>query len=123
MPYRELDLNLTKETQAMQKEVRNFARNVMRPAGLELDKMADPADAIANDSVLWDVFKAHREMDLHMLQIPKAFGGMAEDLDPMAGYLIAEEMGYGDAGLTISLAWEFPICLLGLRPCFNMYRN
>jgi alkylation response protein AidB-like acyl-CoA dehydrogenase len=103
MPYRELDLNLSKEVQAMQKEVRNFARNVMRPAGIELDKMADPADVIAEDSVLWDVFKAHREMDLHMLQMPKEFGGMAEDLEPMAGYLIGEEMGYGDAGLTISL--------------------
>jgi alkylation response protein AidB-like acyl-CoA dehydrogenase len=103
MPYRELDLNLSKETLAMQKEVRNFAGNVMRPAGIELDKMADPADVIAEGSVLWDVFKAHRDMDLHMLQIPKAFGGMAEDLNPMAGYLIGEEMGYGDAGLTISL--------------------
>jgi alkylation response protein AidB-like acyl-CoA dehydrogenase len=103
MPYRELDLNLSKETLAMQREVRNFAGNVMRPAGIELDKMADPADVIAEGSVLWDVFKAHRDMDLHMLQIPKAFGGMAEDLNPMAGYLIGEEMGYGDAGLTISL--------------------
>jgi alkylation response protein AidB-like acyl-CoA dehydrogenase len=103
MPYRELDLNLSKEVLAMQKEIRNFARNVIRPAGIELDRMTDPADVIAEDSVLWDVFKAHRELDLHMLQMPKAFGGMAEDMDPMAGYLIGEEMGYGDAGLTISL--------------------
>jgi alkylation response protein AidB-like acyl-CoA dehydrogenase len=104
MPYRELDLNLSKETLAMQKEVRSFAHNVMRPAGIELDKLADPADVIAENSALWDVFKAQRELDLHMLNIPKAFGGMAEDLDAMAAYLIAEEMGYGDAGLTISLA-------------------
>jgi alkylation response protein AidB-like acyl-CoA dehydrogenase len=103
MPYREIDLNISKETRAMQKEVRNFARNVMRPAGIELDKLADPAGVIAEGSVLWDVIKAHREMDLHMLRMPKAFGGMAEKLDPMAGYLIGEEMGYGDAGLTISL--------------------
>jgi len=103
MPYRDLDLNLSKEVLAMQKEVRNFARTVMRPAGIELDKLADPAGVIAEGSVLWDVFKAHRELDLHMLQMPKAFGGMAEDLEPMAGYLIGEEMGYGDAGLTISL--------------------
>ena len=101
MPYRELDLNLSKEALAMQKEVRNFARNVMRPAGIELDKMADPADVIAADSVFWDVIKAQREMDLHMLRMPKAFGGTAEDLEPMAGYLIGEEMGHGDAGLTL----------------------
>jgi len=103
MPYRELDLNLNKEVLAIQKEVRSFARNVMRPAGIELDKMADPADVIAEDSVLWDVIKAHREHDLHMLRMPGALGGMAEDLDPMAGYLIGEEMGYGDAGLAIGL--------------------
>ena len=87
----------------MQKEVRDFSRNVVRPAGIELDKLADPADVIAEGSVLWDVFKTQRQLDLHMLHMPKAFGGMAEDLDPMAGYLISEEMGYGDAGLSISL--------------------
>lgn len=103
MPYREIDLNVSKETLAMQKEVRDFARNVMRPAGIELDKLPDPADVIAKDSVLREVFKTQREMDLHLTGMPKDFGGMAEDLDPMATYLMAEEMGYGDAGLTISL--------------------
>jgi len=103
MPYRELDFNISKEVLSMQKEVRNFARKIMRPAGIELDKLADPADVVAKNSVFWNVIKAHRELDLHMLNMPKAFGGMAEDLDPMASYLIGEEMGYGDAGLTISL--------------------
>jgi alkylation response protein AidB-like acyl-CoA dehydrogenase len=103
MPYRELDLDLSGEVLAMQEEVRKFAREVMRPAGLDLDKLADPADVIAEGSVLWDLFKTYREMDLHLLQIPKELGGLAGDLDPIAGYLIAEEMGYGDVGLTISL--------------------
>jgi alkylation response protein AidB-like acyl-CoA dehydrogenase len=103
MPYRELDFDLSGETLAMQEEVRKFAMEVMRPAGHELDKLADPADVIAEGSALWDVFKAHREMDLHLLAIPKELGGLAEDVDPMARYLIGEEMGYGDVGLTISL--------------------
>jgi alkylation response protein AidB-like acyl-CoA dehydrogenase len=103
MPYRELDFNLSSETLAMQKEVRHFARNVMRPAGIELDKLSDPSDVIAEGSVLWDVFKAYRELDLHLIRIPKAMGGMAEDMDPMALFLISEEMGYGDSGLAISL--------------------
>jgi alkylation response protein AidB-like acyl-CoA dehydrogenase len=103
MPYREIDLNVSKETLAMQKEVHEFAKKVMRPVGIELDRMPDPADVIAKDSVLWDAFKAYRGMDLHMLQMPKAFGGMAEDLDPMAAYLMGEEMGYGDVGLAVSL--------------------
>ncbi len=103
MPYREIDLNVSKETLAMQKEVREFAKKVMRPVGIELDRMPDPADVVAEGSVLWDAFKAYREMDLHMLQMPKALGGMAEDLDPMAAYLMGEEMGYGDVGLAVSL--------------------
>ncbi len=103
MPYREIDLNVSKETLAVQKEVREFAKKVMRPVGIELDKLPDPADVVAEGSVLWDAFKAFREMDLHLTGMPKDFGGMAEDMDPMAAYLIAEEMGYGDVGLAVSL--------------------
>jgi alkylation response protein AidB-like acyl-CoA dehydrogenase len=103
MPYRELDLNLNKETLAMQREVQNFAKNVMRPIGIELDALHDPADVSKEGSPLWDVFKAYRDLDLHLMGMPKDFGGMAEDLDPMARVLISEEMGYGDAGLAISL--------------------
>jgi len=103
MPYRELDFNLSKETVAMHKEVKDFAKNMMRTAGIELDKLPNPEDVYADGSPLWDVFKAYRELDLHLLRMPKEFGGLAEDLDPMAGYLIGEEMGYGDAGLGISL--------------------
>ena len=103
MPYRELDFNLSKETMAMYKEVKNFARSVMRPIGIELDKLQNPEDVYAEKSPLWDVFKAYRELDLHLARMPKEFGGLAEDMDPMAAYLIGEEMGYGDAGLAISL--------------------
>lgn len=103
MPYRELDLNLSKEVLAMQREVSDFSKNVMRPIGIELDALHDPADVSKDGSPLWDVFKAYRELDLHLMGMPKEFGGMAEDLDPMARVLIAEEMGYGDAGLAISL--------------------
>jgi alkylation response protein AidB-like acyl-CoA dehydrogenase len=103
MAFREIDFNLSTETQAMQKEVRKFAREVMRPIGIELDKLNDPAEVHAEDSPLWDVFKAHRELDLHLLSMPPELGGMAGQLDPMANYLITEEMGYGDSGLSISL--------------------
>jgi alkylation response protein AidB-like acyl-CoA dehydrogenase len=103
MAHQELDIGLSKETVAMHKEVKNFAQNVMRPVGIELDQMHDPAEVYADGSPLWDVFKAYREMDLHMRTMPKEFGGMMGELDPMAMFLIREEMGYGDAGLTISL--------------------
>ncbi|MGB6065229.1 MAG: acyl-CoA dehydrogenase family protein, partial [Desulfomonilaceae bacterium] len=103
MSYREIDVNLTKEQIAMRDEVRKFGAEVMRPAGIELDKLHDPADVIAKGSVLWDVFRKARELGLHKIRIPKALGGMKEDIDPMTEYLIAEELGYADAGLAISL--------------------
>jgi alkylation response protein AidB-like acyl-CoA dehydrogenase len=103
MTYREIDMNLSAETEAMVKQVKKFSMEVMRPAGIKLDKLAHPQDVIAHDSVLWDVFKGFRELGLHLLQIPKALGGMAEEVDLMATVLITEQLGYADAGLTISL--------------------
>ena len=103
MGYKELDTELSKELKAMLKEIAGFARKVMRPAGIELDKMADPADVIADGSALWDVFKAYRELNLHALNIPTELGGLAGDTDPKASGVLYEEMGFGDAGLAISL--------------------
>jgi len=104
MAHTELDFGFSNETSAMHKEVKKFAREVMRPAGIELDRMHNPEDVYAEGSPLWDVFRAYREMDLHMRGMPKEFGGMMGELEPMAAYLIREEMGYGDAGLSISLS-------------------
>jgi alkylation response protein AidB-like acyl-CoA dehydrogenase len=103
MSYREIDINITDEQNASRDMARKFGAEVMRPAGLELDKLHDPADVIAKGSVLWDVFKKYRELGFHRMDIPKALGGIREDVDPMSRFLIGEEMGYADAGLTISL--------------------
>jgi alkylation response protein AidB-like acyl-CoA dehydrogenase len=103
MAYPEIDLNLTDEQKALRDMVRKFGAEVMRPAGIELDKLRDPADVIAEGSILWDVFKQSRELGLHATGFSKSIGGMAEDMDPMMGILLLEEMGYADAGLAISL--------------------
>lgn len=103
MPYADIDLNLTDEQIAMRDMIKKFGAEVMRPAGIELDKLVDPADVIADGSILWDVFKQHRELGLHTTGFSKAFGGMAEEMDPMMGILMLEELAYADAGLAISL--------------------
>lgn len=103
MTYPDIDLNVSDDAKAMLQVVKRFSMEVMRPAGIALDKMPDPASVIAEDSVLFDVFKGFRELGLHLMQIPKAAGGMEEDLDPMAKIMIAEQLGYADAGLCISL--------------------
>ena len=103
MTYRDIDMNVSNETQAMLNEVKKFSMEVMRPVGIRLDKFANPEDVIASGSALWDVFKGFRELGLHTMEIPKACGGMAEENNPMNMVLIAEQLGYADAGLAISL--------------------
>jgi alkylation response protein AidB-like acyl-CoA dehydrogenase len=104
MAYAEFDYNLTDEQKATRDMVRKFGAEVIRPAGIELDQMADPADVIAEGSVLWDVLKQSRELGFHKRNFTKAFGGMAEEMDPMMNLLSTEELGYADAGLAISMA-------------------
>ncbi len=104
MGYLELDLDLSKEVKAMQAEVRNFAGKVIRPAGIELDKLHDPAEVFTDGSVLWDVYKGYQKLGLHSIRLPKEFGGMGGGLDPKTGAILAEELGYGDVGLSVSLA-------------------
>lgn len=122
MAYQELDLNLTDEQKAMRDMVRKFGAEVMRPVGIELDKLSDPADVIAEGSALWDVFKQYHELGLHKTVLPKAMGGMAEDMDPMLNYLMNEEMGYADAGLAISLSvsgMPFGYCAMSPVPALQ----
>ncbi len=119
MPYSDLDFNLTNEQKSMRDMVRKFGAEVVRPAGVDLDKLADPADVIADGSKLWDVFKKYRELGLHKAGFSKAFGGMAEDMDTMMSYVVTEEMGYADAGLAISLgvsSMPFAYCQMAPVP-------
>lgn len=117
MGYLELDPTLNDEEKAVQDMARRFAMEVMRPAGAELDKLSDPADVIAKGSVLWDVFKQQRELDLHKASIPTEFGGMAGEGSPLAGILMAEQMGIGDAGLAISFGVSnFPFRFAAMSP-------
>jgi alkylation response protein AidB-like acyl-CoA dehydrogenase len=98
----DLEVELSAEERAIIDTVHKFAAEVMRPAGEQLDRLADPADVIAADSILWDVFRKYRE-----LGIDEARASPAEGLSPVQqarlGSMISEELGWGDAGLAISL--------------------
>lgn len=117
MAFRDLDFQLTEEQRALRETVRRFGAEVMRPIGQKLDKMADPQEVIAPTSPLWEVIRTYRELGIHKRVIPKALGGMMEDLDPMANLLISEELGYADAGLAISFgASGMPFAYAALFP-------
>lgn len=117
MGYIELEYALSEESKAMQETAKKFAMEVMRPIGIELDNLPDPADAIKKDSPFWDVYRQYRELGFHKTSIPKAFGGMAEDVDPMSRTLVSEMMGYGDGGIAISFgAGSMPFLFAALSP-------
>ena len=117
MAYLELDMDLSDEAVAVRDVARRFALEVMRPAGIELDRLNDPGEVIAQGSVLWDVFRQFKELGFHRATLPEEVGGMMDGLDPLAGVLATEEMGYGDAGLAVSLGvGAFPFRVASMSP-------
>ncbi len=103
MGYLDLGVKMGRKLTALQETAREFGREVARPAGIALDRLNDPADVIEEKSVLWDVFRGFRERGLHRLMLPAAFGGTMGKLPSMATALLAEQLGYADGGLAISL--------------------
>ena len=101
----ELEPELSEEESEIVKTVRRFADEEMRPAGQALDKMNDPSDAIAPDSIFWDVHKKYLALVLDI------------QLTPRLQSIMYEELGRGDAGLAISFAVSgLPGFLAGMSP-------
>jgi len=66
MTYRDIDVNVSSETKSMLLQVQKFSMEVMRPAGIQLDRLSTPEEVIAKGSPLWKVFRGFRELDLHL---------------------------------------------------------
>ncbi len=115
MGLRELNIDLTDEQKAIRDTTREFCTEVWRPAAIELDKLHDPQDVIAEGSVLWDVLRKSYELGYHKMRFPKQLGGL--ELDALTGVLVSEEMGYAASDLAISLGvCGFPFNFAMLSP-------
>lgn len=83
---------------AMQDAIHRFSKEVLRPAGQALDKMT-AQEVVAPGSLYWQVIE-------QAAQIGLLDGGLQAD-DPCTAAtveaLVAEELGWGDAGLAISI--------------------
>ncbi|HZP56964.1 MAG TPA: acyl-CoA dehydrogenase family protein [Dehalococcoidia bacterium] len=100
--YLDLNKNLTDEQKALKQRAHEFAATVLRPAAIELDKMADPADTIAEGSPLWDVFRKAYQEGWHIRGFPEEYGGAK--LGPLESHIVNEEMGWGSADFSIALS-------------------
>ncbi len=65
--YLDLNPELTATQKALKEETNRFAKEVLRPASITLDKLADPEDVIRDGSVYWDVFRKHYELGRHLV--------------------------------------------------------
>ena len=90
---------LSEEELAIQASVHRFAKDVLRPIGRELDKMT-AEQVIAPGSPYYSVFAEAEKLGLDSDLLAQLPPDMAVRVESMIG----EEMGWGDAGLGISLA-------------------
>lgn len=100
---------------AMQETAHGFAKDIMRPVGIQLDRMT-PSEVIAADSPFWTVRKQYLELGLDLQEI-------SQDLTPeqyvRCAMIVNEELGWGDLGLAFSmygLAIPTWICKFVNRP-------
>lgn len=99
--YRELCLEVPKEYEALRDAAHRFAKEVMRPAAAELDRMADPKDVIAANSPLRQVLKKAYGLGYHVAGLPTAIGGLG--LDPLGSHILHEELAWGSVDLSIAI--------------------
>jgi acyl-CoA dehydrogenase len=89
---------LSEEESAVQAGVHRFAREVMRPLGAELDRMT-PDAAIAPGSPYYSLFTEYAKLGLD----PAMLSELPSEVAIRMESLIGEELGWGDAGLGVSL--------------------
>jgi alkylation response protein AidB-like acyl-CoA dehydrogenase len=89
---------LNEDELSIQASVHRFAKEVLRPLGQELDKMSAD-DVVAPGSPYYSMFAEAAKLGLDsdlLAQLPADMAVRVESL-------IGEEMGWGDAGLAVSL--------------------
>ena len=91
------DAGLSDEELTVQKNLRRFASEVMRPIGEQLDKM--PVEqAYQPGSPLWDFHKEAQNLGMD----PHSLGELPPEVALSIEGIAVHEMGWGDAGLTVS---------------------
>lgn len=111
MPYREWDAEpkvplgpfgaepeLPDFIASIQVTMRDFALNVARPIGRHLDRMS-PEEVIAKDSPFWDFRRKYLELGLSL----EVMSQLKPDEVALVFSVAFEELGFGDAGLAISM--------------------
>jgi alkylation response protein AidB-like acyl-CoA dehydrogenase len=120
--YLDLNKDLTPQQIALKEQVHRFAEEVLRPASVKLDAIADPEEVIKPDSVLWDVLRTAYELGYHAQGLPEVLGGA--NLAPLERHIVAEEMGWGSADFSIALGVAaFPFTMAAMSGNQELMRD
>jgi len=95
-----IDFSLSEDQVAIRDMAAKFAREVVRPAEIELDRMADPDEAFRS-AVFRDTMRQAYALGFHKIGIKEEHGGLG--LDPVTRGLIWEELAAGGAGIAAGL--------------------
>lgn len=96
MPYLEYDLTLSPEQHELREAAHKFAEEVLRPTGIELDRLS-PEGVVAPDSPLFRVIRQASELGYTRTTGPAELGGLG--LAPATQHILLEELAWGNAGL------------------------
>jgi len=112
--YTELNIDLTKAQNAMKEETHRFAREVLRPASLELDKIEDP-ETVIKSPLFWETMKQGYDLGYHTIFLPDSYGGLATD--PLETHIVLEELAWGSVDFAIGLGIScFPAFFASMVP-------
>jgi alkylation response protein AidB-like acyl-CoA dehydrogenase len=99
--YRELAVESPEEVESIKESAHRFAKEVIRPTAVALDRLADPRDVIALDSPLRKVFKQAYELRYNVAGLPAEIGGLG--LRGLGMHVLIEELSWGSVDLALSL--------------------
>jgi alkylation response protein AidB-like acyl-CoA dehydrogenase len=99
----DIEVSRTEHECAVRDTAHRFAAETLRPVGVALDRLADPHEVIGAQSPLWGVFDRYHELGLDLLDSVELDGGGSLVEAARMRFIVGEELGWGDAGLAISL--------------------
>jgi alkylation response protein AidB-like acyl-CoA dehydrogenase len=109
--YHELDKGLTVKQRLLKETAHEFAKGVIRPAGVAADQMNNPEEYIKGDSIWWEARKKMRQMKYHLAGFPKSLGGF--EAGPLDLHILLEEFAWGSLGLGLSIFLDsFPAMMV-----------
>lgn len=112
--YTDLNIELTDEQTAIKEESHKFAKEVLRPASLELDKIDDPGEVIKSD-LFWDTMKKGYDLGYHTIFIPDSWGGLGTE--PLETHIVLEELAWGSVDFAIGIGVaSFPAFFSSMVP-------